>query len=236
MREIREMLSVIELNEMSKNAYPHTLKKGDLIKSVWGYEEVLEVEVRTWESTSPITGRVGKCAETTIKTDGKIPVQKYPLAKTVIVVRAKDLEEKAQELLQKDIIEIPEETVEPVVEATEPTAEVVAPVDALDIETVLILNDTINFAKSKGFEGGFEPLDKDNPNEINVRYFINDEPVDEPVKCKIYMYNKFTEDEIVVKITETNKFICCFYYIPFECIKKVYTKPYDITRFLRSVL
>lgn len=84
------MITINKLNEMSKKVYAHKVNKGDLVKTVWGYAEVTDVEVKTWETTT-FTGRKTTACETTIYLDGKLNKMVCPLTEAVIVVRSEDL-------------------------------------------------------------------------------------------------------------------------------------------------
>lgn len=84
------MITINKLNEMSKKVYAHKVNKGDLVKTVWGYAEVTDVEVKTWETTT-FTGRKTTACETTIYLNGKLNKMVCPLTEAVIVVRAEDL-------------------------------------------------------------------------------------------------------------------------------------------------
>ena len=126
------MITVTRLNEMSKRVYGFGIRKGDLIKSVWGYEEVLSVEVKEWEEVSPISGRSFKCYETNIVTNGRIPNQKFKTTESVILVRAEDVKAELEAAKEVEVVEEPvkEETKEAVEVTVDEIVEVAELVDA----------------------------------------------------------------------------------------------------------
>ena len=218
------MMSIIELNEMSKKVYPHTLKKGDLIKTVFGYEEILEVEVKTTEVE--FNGKVYPSTTTTIKTNGKIPVQSFKLAEVVIVVRGADL--------------VAEETVEETVEvmAEEVTAEVVAPVvvdaNVIDADVVVTLNSIIELAKAEDFNGGFVKVEDRN---VFTRYILDGETIEDDVILKVFLNNDLLhEDELVIEYTKKGAFICSYYTIGFNCERIITRDIKEVCKFFRDLL
>lgn len=119
---------------MEKKIYAQYIKEGMELKTVWGFMEVTDVEVITWNEVSPYTGRTIKCAKTIVTVNNtKTNMDKFtfPLVE-MVYVRIPEV----KETKEIEVAEVTVAKVDEVVTIEVPVADAVDTIKADAVEQV----------------------------------------------------------------------------------------------------